>query len=162
MLAIFFPFFLFLAVLRVSAYNFSLAIIWLFPEPPPRPTPHGLWHGKLEWMSQTPTVVLVLLNLRHCTIVCTGFGSRFSHFTSETTWHDSAYEIIQKQIKRLLLIEKYLLCWLSCMTGMLQCMISKVQCWQSFSYIFFFLEMGLWALWERGDATFYFSCFFYK
>lgn len=46
--------------------------------------PHGLWQGKLEWMSQTPTAVLVLLNLRLCTIQCTGFGSCFSHFTSET------------------------------------------------------------------------------
>lgn len=62
--------------------------------------PHGLRNGKLEWMSQTPTVVLVLLNLRHCTIQCTGFGSCFSHFYIGNKRHDSAYETIQKQTKK--------------------------------------------------------------
>lgn len=117
--------------------------------------PHGLRHGKLEWMSQTPTVVLVLLNLRHCTIQCTGFGSCFSHFISETNDTILRMKSYKNKQRKTHLIEKYLLRWLSCMMEKLQCMISKVQRWQSFC----FFQMGLWALWEKGDATFYCSFF---
>lgn len=84
----------------------------------------GSLHGKLEWMSQTPTGVFVLLN-RHCTRMHK-FGSFFPLHWQQTTqtslWH----------IKKMLQIEKYLLSWLSCMLEMCRCMISKVQCWQSF------------------------------
>lgn len=107
----------------------SSTFLWplYFMQGPPRPA--YLWHGKLEWILQTPTVVLVLLNLRHCTIEMHRFWFLFLTFYIRNKQHDSVYEIIQNTQRKTHLIEKYLLRWLSCMMEMLQCMISKVQCW---------------------------------
>lgn len=92
--------------------------------------PQGSLHETLEWMSQTPTVVLVLL-LSTLHTNAKKFGSFFFFLYIGKNKQNTILrmKLYKKDASNRKISPQLITCMLE---KTLRCMISKVQCWQSF------------------------------